>query len=175
MTPKDEPEDALSWAGDDDPTLAPGPSDSAELPEGWTVVGPATAQTAQTAQTTHTQPVAAQSAERPQVAAEDSDARAGSQIGSSIALVGLGVLGGIYLLYTIGWFVGVSRIRNPLADPVGEFMFTLGTWLAVAAAPLWFGATFWLTIDRRRVRILWLVIGVVLLVPIPFITGVGAL
>ena len=94
---------------------------------------------------------------------------------SSVALVGMGVLGGIYLLYTVGWFIGTSRVGNPITDPVGQFMFSLGAWLAVVAPLVWFGAVYWLTNDRPRFRLLWLLIGVVLLAPLPFIFGVRTL
>jgi hypothetical protein len=87
----------------------------------------------------------------------------------------MGILAGMYLLYTIGWFIGVSRIRQPVTDdPVAEFMFSLGAWLAVAAPLVWFGATYWLTTARPRARLVWLLVGVLVLAPIPFIIGSGA-
>lgn len=172
--------DALSWAGDDDPTLVAGEADqaadtpavaappTADLPEGWSVAtssGAATGTAAVDAQagTTHiaTQPggIATDLAPPP----------------SSVALVGMGVLGGIYLLYTVGWFIGTSRVGNPIADPVGQFMFSLGAWLAVIAPLVWFGAAYGLTNGRPRLRVLWLLIGVVVLAPLPFIFGVGTI
>ena len=123
----DNRDDALGWAGDDDPTLVSGDetggtarpaepgteadSGSGEPPEGWTVAGPASAVEAQKA----------------------ADAAVTRTATSSLALVSLGILGGIYLLYTIGWFIGVGRIQTPPADVLTEFMFSLGLWLAVAA------------------------------------------
>jgi hypothetical protein len=85
----------------------------------------------------------------------------------------MGIIAGIYLLYTVGWFISASRVDNPLADPVGAFMFSLGAWLAVAAPVIWFGAAVWLTDGRPRVRYGWLIAGVVLLAPVPVILGVG--
>jgi hypothetical protein len=85
----------------------------------------------------------------------------------------MGIVAGIYLLYTIGWFISASRVDNPLADPVGAFMFSLGAWLAVAAPVIWFGAAVWLTDGRPRTRAAWLIAGVVLLAPMPVILGVG--
>jgi hypothetical protein len=161
MTSKRD-DDALSWAGDDDPTLAAGQApaeresrepEPLELPDGWSVPVASEAVAPRTAAT----PAAA--AERPAVA-------------DSAALVGMGILAGIYLLYTVGWFIGASRIGEPVADPVARFMFSLGAWVAVAAPLLWFGATFWLT-SRPRVRFLWLIVGVVLLAPLPFVVGAG--
>ncbi|TFC51045.1 MULTISPECIES: DNA polymerase III subunit gamma/tau [unclassified Cryobacterium] len=148
--------DALGWAGDDDPTLVSGstnppePADgpAADLPEGWTVTGSPGGYV---------------------------DAPAGKAALSSPALVGLGILAGVYLLYTIGWFIGVGRIENPLTDPLSQFMFSLGTWLAVAAPLVWFAASYWLTRGMPRLRWTWLILGVVLLAPLPFIAGTGGL
>lgn len=94
---------------------------------------------------------------------------------SSPALVGLGILGGVYLLYTIGWVIGVGRLSNPFTDPLAQFMFSLGTWLAVAAPVIWFASSFWLTRGKPRLRWTWLILGVVLLAPLPFIAGSGGL
>jgi hypothetical protein len=158
-------DDALTWAGDSDPTLNPQPRaadpvgagrpepvDAAadpELPDGWSVPG------------------------RTATAQPGAELRPASQAAASAALVGMGILAGIYLLYAIGWFIGVSRISNPLTDPVGQFMFSLGAWTAVASPLVWFGATFQLTRDRPRTRVVFLLLGVVLLAPLPFIIGAG--
>ncbi|WP_104084290.1 DNA polymerase III subunit gamma/tau [Cryobacterium sp. Y11] len=158
-------DDALNWAGDDDPTLqqggGPATPEPTGLPEGWTSPKPTAAGPERTAETDTTpDAVVTDSAEAPQ---------------SSLALVGMGILAGMYLLYTIGWFIGVSRIRQPVTDdPVAEFMFSLGAWLAVAAPLVWFGATYWLTTARPRARLVWLLVGVLVLAPIPFIIGSGA-
>jgi len=146
--------DALSWGGENDPTLDQGTD---ALPEGWTVprgAEPATPGRG-VAATTRTP--------------EQADAA------GSVVLVVLGILAGFYLLYTVGWFIGASRIENPLSsDPVSGFMFSLGVWLSVAAPLLWFAATFWLTHDHPRARLVWLILGVVVLAPMPFIFGASA-
>ncbi|TFC81125.1 DNA polymerase III subunit gamma/tau [Cryobacterium cheniae] len=165
----DNRDDALGWAGDDDPTLVSGDeggetgtstgtaadagTGALEPPEGWTVAGPASAVEAQNA----------------------ADAALTRTATTSLALVSLGIFGGIYLLYTIGWFIGVARIQNPQADVLSEFMFSLGLWLAVAAPAVWFAVTFWLTRTHPRARIGWLLLGVVLLAPLPFIAGPGVI
>ena len=153
-------DDALGWAGDDDPTLVSGstntpepgrtatPEPGADLPEGWAVTGSPGGYV---------------------------DAPAGKAPLSSAALVGLGILAGVYLLYTIGWFIGVGRIVNPLTDPLAQFMFSLGTWLAVAAPLVWFASSYWLTRGTPRLRWTWLILGVVLLAPLPFFAGTGGL
>ncbi|TFD50486.1 DNA polymerase III subunit gamma/tau [Cryobacterium frigoriphilum] len=155
-------DDALSWAGENDPTLAAGDASTRpELADGWSTPGTSTGTTPDgfhddSAETS--EPAAAQVA----------------SAGASATLVIMGILAGVYLLYTIGWFIGVNRITNPIDDPVSEFMFSLGAWLAVAAPMVWFGVTYWLTTSRPRTRLAWLVLGVVLLAPIPFIFGSGA-
>ena len=87
----------------------------------------------------------------------------------SAELVILGVLGGVYLLYSIGWLIWAITPAPQLADPVAQFMYGLGRWLAVAAPALWFGTVLWLAAEHRRARLLWLIAGAVLLVPIPFL------
>ncbi len=157
-SPRDD--DALGWAGDDDPTLQTGAEttdvgdgatggDMLEPPEGWTVAGPETAVRQREAALAAAAPV------------------------SSVALIAMGVFGGVYLLYTIGWAIGISRIGNPLSDAVGQFMFSLGLWLAVAAPVVWFVTTLWLTRTRPRARFTVLLLGVVLLAPLPFIINAG--
>ncbi|TFD73642.1 DNA polymerase III subunit gamma/tau [Cryobacterium gelidum] len=166
-------DDALNWAGDDDPTLAPGDNGKAApnttaLPEGWTIPHQTVSANlpAATGQTTDADATAAETA-------ESDDAAADGAAPSSAALVGMGILAGMYLLYTIGWFIGVARGAAPVGDPVAEFMFSLGAWLAVAAPLVWFGVTCWLTRSHQRVRLVWLLIGVVVLAPLPFIIGSG--
>ena len=169
-------DDALGWAGDDDPTLTSGSgqapaepepgreparepapesggeleSEPAHIPDGWSVAGPT-------------------------AAVEAEAARTAAAPTSSVTLIALGIFGGVYLLYTIGWFLGITRIDNPLTEPVARFMFALGLWLAVAAPAAWFGATFWLTAGRPRARIGWLLAGALLLAPLPFILGPGGI
>ena len=79
------------------------------------------------------------------------------------------MLGGVYLLYAIGWLFWAITPPPELADPVAQFMYGLGRWLAVAAPALWFGTVLWLAAEHRRARLLWLIAGAVLLVPIPFL------
>jgi len=101
----------------------------------------------------------------------ETEALAQAQL-SSAALIGFGVIGGIYLLYTIGW--GIAVFRNPivLTDPFASLLYHLGEVLALAAAPLWFIGTLLLASKSRvRVRILWLLLGILVLVPWPFVLG----
>ncbi|WP_104190525.1 hypothetical protein [Cryobacterium sp. Y82] len=176
-------DDALNWAGDDDPTLTSGGTDQAApeprgLPEGWTVPQPTTSAQHPAKSDPETAHAVAPDGTATGGVATDGTATDGTATdgtaASSVALVGMGILAGMYLLYTIGWFIGVARIEKSVTDPVTEFMFSLGAWLAVAAPLAWFGATYWLTTSRPRARLIWLLIGVVVLAPLPFIIGSGA-
>lgn len=94
------------------------------------------------------------------------------QLGSA-ALVTLGILAGIYLLYTLGWLVAVLRNPLVLSDPFASILNQSGGVLAVAAAPLWFIVTLLLGRNAAvRVRLFWLGAGVVALAPWPFVLGV---
>ncbi|MFE5672041.1 DNA polymerase III subunit gamma/tau [Agromyces sp. NPDC056523] len=153
----DDEEDALRWEGDDDASLAPG----------WKRVG--TPVPVASAGATDAATSASPSPEG--AAGDDDDAEA--QPGSA-ELVLLGVFGGVYLLYTLGWILSVLRVQNTAQDPLGQFMFALGLWLAVLAPALWFGVTFALTRGRTKTRLVWLLVGAVVLLPIAFVAGVTA-
>lgn len=163
----DRNDDALNWAGDDDPTLVPG-APAEELPAGWSVAG---------SQGGESQAGQQQSGQQQTGETQKTDAAASvlpsAAVTNSFTLVAMGVIAGIYLLYTVGWFIGGQRIGNPISDPVGEFMFSFGAWLAVASPFVWFTVTYWLTARRPRARVIWLLVGVVLLAPLPFIFGTG--
>jgi hypothetical protein len=92
---------------------------------------------------------------------------------SSILLVTYGIIAGAFVLYAVGWFTSVRR--NTYVDPsvLGAAMTWLGGALAIAAAPLWFAGVFALTRESKPLsRLLWLLLGLVLLAPIPFFLGV---
>jgi len=157
----DADDDALRWEGDDDPTLAPG----------WKTVGKPVplAESAAGADASETVDVAG--GESAVVATAD-DADAAPQTGS-VALVALGVLGGVYLLYTIGWLITAVRTSAPGTSVVSDAMYSLGLWLAVLAAPCWFALAL-RGARTTRSRFVWLVVGAVVLVPLPFVLGVTA-
>lgn len=156
---RDSDDEALRWEGDDDPTLAPG----------WKTVGrPVPLAGAPAGERTEggepVEPVGPSGESGNTTTATDAARQAGSA-----ELVILGVLGGVYLLYAIGWLITASTPAPALADPVAQFMYGLGRWLAVAAPALWFGAVLWLAAEHRRARLIWLIAGAVLLVPVPFL------
>ncbi|MGR0219465.1 hypothetical protein [Agromyces sp. ZXT2-6] len=147
----DDEDEALRWEGDDDATLAPG----------WRAVGTPV-------------PVARPADETTDAAASATAAERADQPGSA-ELVLLGVFGGVYLLYTLGWLFTVIGFGAPGGDddPVAAFMFDVGLWLTVAAPALWYAVAFIATRGRPRARLLWMLAGAIVLVPLPFVLGVG--
>ncbi|MCR2811583.1 DNA polymerase III subunit gamma/tau [Microbacterium sp. zg.Y1090] len=149
-------DEALSWEGDDDPTLAPGPAAPA-LPDGYRAVGKGSEQVG-----------ADSDADAAEGLLDTADAAAPGM--SNAALVGVGVFAGVYLLLSIGWLLGGARLQlvaQLFLDPVA-FQITL--WMAVLAPPIWFGTVFLLTrASRVWVRMVLLAAGAVLLVPWPFV------
>ena len=91
---------------------------------------------------------------------------------SSIQLVTYGILAGAYALYAVGWGITVARSGLFSSNLFVEIMSQFSEFLAIAVAPLWFAITLLLTRGRRPLlRLLWLIAGLVLLVPLPFILG----
>lgn len=109
----------------------------------------------------------AQSSETDRAAIDD-EAPAGL---STAMLLLVGVVGGIYLLYTAGWIIGGLRLQPLASFLVADAMFLPWFVLAIAAPALWFLATWVLTRGRASwIRVAVLLAGVVLLVPWPFVT-----
>lgn len=163
-------DDALHWAGDDDPTLTP-PIQAGAAP----AAPPSTAKAPSEKAPAPTVLEQAELAEDAKVEAELAEAEKASAQLSSAALITLGIIGGIYLLYTIGWAIVVARTTVtffPLDSLFLEICFRIGQFLSIAAAPLWFVSTLLLTQKRAwRSRLGWLLLGVFVLVPWPFIQG----
>jgi len=91
---------------------------------------------------------------------------------SSVLLVAYGVLGGIYLLYTVGWTISIIRDPFTLSNLFAEIMSQFGEFLAIAAPAVWMAVTFLVTRGRPAVvRLGWLIAGAVLLVPVPLLLG----
>lgn len=149
-------DDALSWSGDDDPTLDVGSEESPALPRGYTAVGRGSGGT--TVPSEEPSPSSPSAAEN-----EASVGRAGNA-----ALIAVGVLGGVYLLYAIGWLLGGLRLQERITP---DAMLVVSTALAVAAPAIWFGAVLLLTRTAPRwARFAWLLAGALILVPWPFLT-----
>lgn len=162
---RENDDDALRWEGDDDPTLAPG----------WRRVGNA-------APATDASPGAptgdgdlreAEDGTHADVEATADDTGAARRQTGSVELLVLGVLAGVYLLYTVGWLLTAVRTSAPGTSIVADAMYSLGLWLSVLAPALWFGLVF-AVVSRPGRRLLWLIVGAVVLVPLPFVLGVTA-
>lgn len=93
-------------------------------------------------------------------------------------LIAYGILGGVYLIYTLGWVTSIVRlnaVRAQFADPLSEIMFQFGEFLAIASPVIWFAAVFLLSRGRRPiVRLSWLLVGLVVVLPWPFVLGAWA-
>jgi hypothetical protein len=172
-------DDALAWGGDDDPTLdvgstaadpanataqpANGDDDAPDaramtdaeptaLPAGFTAVGKGSDEVGRR----HADGSVTMPGER-------------EPLGNA-TLIALGILGGVYLIYAIGWAVGGLRLQGRAAYLVTDVMYQGSFWLAVLAPILWFATVFLLTMQSKPwVRFAWLIAGVALLLPWPFI------
>ncbi len=171
-------DDALSWEGDDDTashrTGRPRRRENAAPPVEPPLHDATTTESAAVAPTTRPPAspppteAAPPSAPAASVAADDDEAPAGL---SNAMLLLVGVVGGVYLLYSVGWVVGGLRLQPLASFLVADAMFLPWFVLAIAAPALWFLATWVLTRGRAAwVRVALLLAGVVLLVPWPFVT-----
>ena len=184
-TPREE--DALSWGGDDDPTLdvghrpgadtvieIPADDDAATtaapagepvaLPDGYTAVGKGSDTVGHRAAADDASASASTVTTAPDEPAQMSNAM----------LVTLGILAGAYLLFTVGWIIGGLRLQGTAVFLVSPLGYTFAFWLAVAAPAVWFLTVFLLTrASKAWIRVLLLIGGLALLVPWPFIL-VGA-
>ncbi|WP_416447240.1 hypothetical protein AB3K78_08180 [Leucobacter sp. HNU] len=107
--------------------------------------------------------------------APDSDPVAGPEQASNAVLVLLGVFGGLYALYTWGWFVvakAYADFNTTVAAGSGSFGQVLQQvlfWAAPFATVLWFLSAV-LFLRRRTVWLgIALVLGAVVLLPLPML------
>jgi hypothetical protein len=90
-------------------------------------------------------------------------------------LITYGVLAGIFLVYTIGWIAVVVNSGYTAPDLLGEIMWQLGEFLAIASPALWVATVLLLTRDRKPlVRLLLLLVGLLVVIPWPFLLGGAA-
>ncbi len=93
------------------------------------------------------------------------------------ALVMLGVLGGLYLVYTWIWFSWAKFYVDLVGPGLEISLGALGSvlqltlyWAAPLAPALWFIAVLLLNRDAKAWRLaLWLLVGAVLLAPLPYL------
>lgn len=104
----------------------------------------------------------------------DADAGDGQQGIGTATLVLLGILGGVYLLYTVGWAIGGVGMQAKAMFMLPAPLYLASMWIAVLAPALWFAAALVLTRGRRDwIRVGVLVVGAALLVPWPFVVAGG--
>ena len=90
--------------------------------------------------------------------------------GTNVDLIVTGVFAAVYLLIAVAWLI--VALRNPIqiADPLGNAMFILGLWSAVAAGPLWCGGVIVLARRSSLVRrSVLFVVGILVLIPWPYL------
>ncbi|WP_309068417.1 hypothetical protein [Microbacterium sp.] len=149
-------DDALSWDGDED-LRSPAPKEkSRSLPRGRRAVGRG-------------------SDGVPTARADDTEApepEAEPEPMGNAALIGVGVLAGIYTLYAVGWALGSFRLRDvqTAGGGVADVMFQAAMLLGMLSPVIWFFVTMHVTRRGPRwKRFVGLAIGIVLLVPWPFV------
>jgi hypothetical protein len=81
----------------------------------------------------------------------------------------------LYLALTLGWVLSVQRTSSGTTAVWTELLWQFGEFMAIVAAPLWFGVTVALSRDSRvGIRVGWLALGAAVLVPWPLILGLFA-
>lgn len=87
-------------------------------------------------------------------------------------LVTYGIIAGIYLIYTLGWIISVTRSTVTQIDLLAEIMYQFGQFLAISSPAIWFVTVLYLTRGRKPVvRLLFLVAGLAATVPWPLLLG----
>ena len=95
--------------------------------------------------------------------------------GAGASLVAIGVLGGVFLLETLGWFQSVNGIvlRSTISPGSGTPLELaafginlLGRVAAVLAPAVWFAVAVW-RVRLPTQRVAWLVVGALVLLPWP--------
>ena len=150
----DRREDALDWGDPDDPSwVDPGLDDRVDADE------PAPGDAGADARDGAVAPVAP--------AASPADRR------RSAVTAATGLLAGVYLAYSVGWILSIGTLPLTGATLLIEVMYQFGEFLAIIACALWFGTVMALTRGGRpAVRIGWLALGTLVLVPWPLLIGV---
>ena len=154
--PDDSDDEALSWDGESDTSHVAGPKPLREKPAREKPARPAKPERASAL------------TDDDDDDADDTDPRPTS----SILILAYGIIAGVYALYTVGWATTVLGAAGTMSSLLAEVMFQFGEFLAIAAAPLWFASVLYLTRGRRpMLRLLWLLAGLVLLIPIQSVMG----
>ncbi|MCE4024992.1 hypothetical protein LXM50_03285 [Microbacterium sp. Au-Mic1] len=162
-----DPDDALRWEGDEpDAPDAAAKNAPPAAPQAQTSAG-AAPEPAHAVENTAGAPVARAETTSADDA-EDADDEPAA-IGN-VALVFYGIIGGVYLLFAVGWIVGGFRLRPRASLLLVDWMYFPWMWLATLAPVLWFATAWVLTRGRATwIRVVALIAGAALLVPWPFV------
>ncbi|OZB88829.1 MAG: hypothetical protein B7X41_06080, partial [Microbacterium sp. 14-71-5] len=142
-----DPDDALRWEGDEpDAPDASAKHEPPAAPQAPTPADPApeAVQAAERAVETPPKEHAATTGTTPATEAEADADDEPSGIGNA-ALVFYGIIGGVYLLFAVGWIVGGFRLRPRASLLLGDWTYFPWMWLAALAPILWFAAAWVLT------------------------------
>ena len=83
------------------------------------------------------------------------------------------VFGVLYLALVIAWVLGVQTTSAGTTDLFTQVSWQFGEFLAMIGPVVWFAAVLTLTrASRARVSAAWLVAGIVVFAPLPFVFGV---
>lgn len=179
-TPRDD--DALSWGGDDDPTLDVGEKRTPGRPAADDAVASRDRSSA-ALESEPLQPapeplqprteVASSAARHPasdeQSDDEQTDGAHSAPLGN-VGLVGIGMVAATFLLFAIGWLLAGLQLGG-LGLPIPSVTVIALTIGAALAPIVWFVAVLVLTRGWRTwQRFLLLILGIVLLVPWPFLS-----
>jgi hypothetical protein len=118
--------------------------------------------------TTHVEaPEASAGVEEP----EDQEDAEAPATGSALLVV-YGIFAGIFLVYIVGWIIAIRSLDLSGGGPLAEVLDRIAQFLAFLSPALWFfGVLLLVPSDRARTRILWLLLGIVVLAPWPFVLG----
>lgn len=167
-TPRDD--DALSWGGDDDPTLDVGEKRIPE-PEQPAPLQPEPEPLQPEPRSDSADPAPRRPEVDPAPTGETAvEEEAGRAPLGNVGLVGIGMIAATFLLFAIGWLVAGFRLRD-LGLPIPDVT-VLALTIGAALAPLvWFVTVLALTRSWRTwQRFLLLILGILLLVPWPFLS-----
>lgn len=96
------------------------------------------------------------------------------------ALVVLGLIGGVYLLYTFVWFSWANyySVTNSLvaqgSGSLGGVLQQIVFWIAPLAPAMWFVTVLVMARESRlSTRLVWLLVGAIVLLPLPMFGGVS--
>lgn len=141
---------------------------------------PAPADSLTTAAGLHTSAVLDDAAVAAEAAADGAGMNDAAPQVSSLMLMLYGIFGGIYVLYTFGWGIVAQQysylhtLSATAGGSIWVFLQTVLFWAAVLAPAAWFAVAARISRQRAANLIALLVLGIILLLPLPlFITTGG--